>query len=40
MRAKKIRILPGKTFRFNLASTEAYNADQNFKIIEGQQQEN
>ncbi len=27
MRAKKIRILPGKTFRFNLASTESYNAD-------------
>lgn len=30
MRAKKVRIIPGKTFRFNLASTEAYNADQNF----------
>ena len=29
MRAKKIRILPGKTFRFNLASSEAYNADPN-----------
>jgi DNA-directed RNA polymerase beta' subunit len=27
LRAKKIKILPGKTFRFNLASTEAYNAD-------------
>jgi DNA-directed RNA polymerase beta' subunit len=27
MRAKKVRIIPGKTFRFNLASTEAYNAD-------------
>ena len=27
MRAKKIKILPGKTFRFNLASTQAYNAD-------------
>ena len=27
MRGKKIKILPGKTFRFNLASTEAYNAD-------------
>lgn len=32
MRAKKIRILPGKTFRFNLASTEGYNADQNSTI--------
>ena len=27
MRAKRIRILPGKTFRFNLASTQAFNAD-------------
>jgi len=27
LRAKKVKILPGKTFRFNLASTEAYNAD-------------
>ncbi len=27
MRAKKIKILPGKTFRFNLASTQAFNAD-------------
>jgi len=32
MRAKKVRIIPGKTFRFNLASTEAYNADQNSTI--------
>ncbi len=32
MRAKKIRILPGKTFRFNLASTEAFNADPNYII--------
>ena len=30
MRAKRVRILPGKTFRFNLASTEAFNADKNF----------
>jgi DNA-directed RNA polymerase beta' subunit len=27
MRAKRIKILPGKTFRFNLASTQAFNAD-------------
>ena len=27
MRAKQIRVLPGKTFRFNLASTQAFNAD-------------
>lgn len=27
LRAKKVKILPGKTFRFNLASTEAFNAD-------------
>ncbi len=27
MRAKRVRILPGKTFRFNLASTQAFNAD-------------
>ena len=27
MRAKKIVIRPGKTFRFNLASTAAFNAD-------------
>ena len=27
MRAKKVRILPGKTFRFSLASTQAFNAD-------------
>jgi DNA-directed RNA polymerase beta' subunit len=27
MRAKKVKILPGKTFRFNLASTQAFNAD-------------
>lgn len=27
LRAKKIKILPCKTFRFNLASTEAFNAD-------------
>ena len=27
MRAKRIRILPGTTFRFNLASTQAFNAD-------------
>ncbi len=27
MRGKQIRVLPGKTFRFNLASTAAYNAD-------------
>jgi DNA-directed RNA polymerase subunit A' len=27
MRAKRVKILPGKTFRFSLASTSAYNAD-------------
>jgi DNA-directed RNA polymerase beta' subunit len=27
MRAKKVKILPGKTFRFNLSSTAAFNAD-------------
>ena len=27
MRAKRVKILPGKTFRFNLASTQAFNAD-------------
>ena len=27
LRAKKVKILPCKTFRFNLASTEAFNAD-------------
>ncbi len=27
MRAKTVRILPGKTFRFSLASTQAFNAD-------------
>ena len=27
MRAMKIKIMPGKTFRFNLACTSAYNAD-------------
>ena len=27
MRAMKVRIRPGKTFRFNLACTQAYNAD-------------
>jgi DNA-directed RNA polymerase beta' subunit len=27
MQAKQVRILPGKTFRFNLACTQAYNAD-------------
>ncbi len=27
MRAKQIKVLPGKTFRFNLASTQAFNAD-------------
>lgn len=27
MRAKRVRILPGKTFRFNLSSTQAFNAD-------------
>lgn len=32
MRAKKVRIIPGKTIRFNLASTEPYNADRNFRI--------
>jgi len=30
LRAKKVKILPCKTFRFNLASTEAFNADENF----------
>jgi len=30
LRAKKVKILPGKTFRFNLASTEPFNADENF----------
>jgi len=28
LRAKKVKILPCKTFRFNLASTEAFNADE------------
>jgi DNA-directed RNA polymerase II subunit RPB1 len=27
MRAKRVKILPGKTFRFNLSSTQAFNAD-------------
>ena len=27
LRAKKVKVLPCKTFRFNLASTEAFNAD-------------
>jgi hypothetical protein len=27
MRAKRVKILPGKTFRFNLASTQSFNAD-------------
>ena len=27
MRAKRVKILPGKTFRFNLSSTQSYNAD-------------
>ena len=27
MRAKRVKILPGKTFRFNLASSAAFNAD-------------
>lgn len=27
MRAKKVKILPGKTFRFNLSSTQSFNAD-------------
>ena len=27
MRAKRIKILPGKTFRFSLASTQAFNGD-------------
>jgi len=27
MQAKQVRILPGKTFRFNLACTQAFNAD-------------
>jgi len=27
MMAKKIRILPGKTFRLNLACTKSFNAD-------------
>lgn len=30
LRAKKVKILPCKTFRFNLASTEPFNADENF----------
>ena len=33
MRAKKIKILPKKTFRFNLASTQAYNADFDGKFL-------
>jgi len=28
MRAKRVRLVPGKTIRFSLASTAAYNADQ------------
>ena len=27
MRAMKVKIMPGKTFRFNMACTQAYNAD-------------
>ncbi len=27
MRAKRVKILPGKTFRFNLSSTQSFNAD-------------
>jgi len=37
MRAKKIRILPGKTFRFSLASTAAFNADFDGDEINGLQ---
>jgi DNA-directed RNA polymerase beta' subunit len=27
MQSKQVKILPGKTFRMNLATTEAFNAD-------------
>jgi len=35
MRAKKVKILPGKTFRFSLASTAAFNADFDGDEIDG-----
>ena len=37
MRAKKVKILPGKTFRFSLASTAAFNADFDGDEINGLQ---